>query len=75
MAQYQQLDEDIVIDIQDTSENDNNKITITLRNTKNENTKITFDLNKTKLIRELKKEVNIFSIRSSKQLKLRRGKQ
>jgi len=80
MAQYQQLneDKDIVIQIlpqPETTENDKNKITITLRNTKSENTNITFDLKTTKFIRELKKEVNIFSIRSSKQSKLRREKQ
>jgi len=67
MAQYQQLNEDIVIDFQDTNaENDKNKIIIILRDTKNENTKITFDINLTRTIRDLKKEVNIFSIRSSK---------
>lgn len=67
MAQYQQLNEDIVIDIKEKNDAmDKNKISIILRNTKNENSKILFDINKIKSIKELKKEVNIFSIRSSK---------
>lgn len=75
MAQYRQLNEDIVIEIQDTNETDKNKISIILRNTKSENTNINFDLNETRLIKELKKEVYLFSIRSSIQLKSRKENQ
>jgi len=66
MAQYRQLDEDIVIDVQNSIGIEGNFISIILRNNKNENTKIIFDMNKTKLIKELKKEVNIYWIRLSK---------
>lgn len=59
MAKYKHLGEEVVIDIENNSLSDNNKISIILRNVKNENTKISFDKSKTILIKDLKSEVNI----------------
>jgi len=62
---YRQLNEEIIIDIQQRNQNENEKkdiidnIDIFIRNTKCENTKISLNLTNTKLIKELKKEVNI----------------
>ncbi len=74
MAQYKQLQEEIVIENHSNSEKEKNCISIIIRNIKNDNTKITFDSNKLKLIKDLKSEVNIFSIRLSILLMWKKGK-
>ena len=74
MAQYKQLQEEIVIENLSNSEKEKNCISIIIRNIKNDNTKITFDSNKLKLIKDLKSEVNIFSIRLSILLMWKKGK-
>lgn len=61
MSNYRQLDEDIVIDIEQNnpSKEKEKDFSIFLRNTKNETIKISINKLNTKLIKELKSEVNI----------------
>lgn len=67
MSKYNQLNEDIIIDIQeDKSIKQKNLINIFVRNTKNENHKISYNTENIKYIKELKIEVKLKSIRFQK---------